>query len=202
MKNKEQILVVPVNYTSYIKNGFTGTSSVSTKSSYSLYDSTGVYEPRYKIDNNICLIKVSILIIIKYEDKYLVKELYDTNKRPCLELGINSYIKNYSGNYNALYNQIIHIINNDLKIDPKTINIDFIGYIRDLANDSVKSVLGNIYYINITNADMIISKSKIYNYKWYTLKELIDRYTKATTWSKTLIDCLVEKTIKVGDDTI
>ena len=58
MKNKEQILVVPVNYVSSIKNGFSGATSFSTVKTYSLYDSIGVYKPRYEIDNNICFIKI------------------------------------------------------------------------------------------------------------------------------------------------
>ena len=198
MKNKEQILVVPVNYVSYIKNGFTGAASFSGKNTYSLYDSTGVYKARYEIDNNICFIKISVVMIFKHNDKFLVKELYDLNRRPCLELGVNSYIKPIAGNNNAILNQINYILNNDLKIDPESVKINFVGTIRDLANDAVKSTLGCIYYIDTSDVDMIISKSNIYQYKWYTLNELIDRYSKATSWSKQIIDCLLEKTIKIN----
>lgn len=194
MINKEQILVVPVNYTSYIKNGFTGASSISTNTSYSLYDSTGTYEPRYKIDNNICFVKISIVLLFKYSDKFLVKELYDLNKRPCLELGINSYIEPTSGNYKALYNQITSVLA-DYDIDSKSVKINFIGYIRDFTNQSVKSTLGCIYYIDTTQIEKIQSTSNIYQYKWYTIHELIDKYTKGTSWSKKITDCLVNKTI-------
>ena len=93
MINKEQIMVVPVSYTSHIDNGFTGAISMSTDNSYSLYDSTGIYEPRYKIDNNICFIKIAIILIFKKDNKFLVKELINTEKKPCIEMGINSYIK-------------------------------------------------------------------------------------------------------------
>ena len=198
MINKEQILVVPVNYVSYIKNGFTGAISINTKNTYSLYDSTGVYKPRYEIDNNICFIKISVVMIFKHDNKFLVKELRDLNKRPCIEMGVNSFIKPLSGNNNALLNQMNYILNNDLKIDPESVKINFIGNIRDLTNESVKSVLGCIYYIDTTDVDMIISKSNIYQYKWYTLKELVDRYSKATSWTKQIIDCLLEETIKIN----
>lgn len=196
MINKEQILVVPVTYTSYIKNGFTGASSISTTRSYSLYDSTGIYEPIYKINNNICFIKISIILLFKQDEKFLVKELYDITKKPCLEIGINSYIKSSSGNYNALQNQINNILQFDLFIDPDTVKINFIGFIRDLTNNSVKSTLGCIYYIDTTNIS-IQSSSDIYQYKWYTLRELIDRYNKSTSWSRKITDCLIEKTIKI-----
>jgi predicted NUDIX family phosphoesterase len=198
MKNKEQILVVPVNFVSYINNGFTGAIYFKHKNNYSLYDSTGVYKARYEVDNNICFIKIAIVMIFKHNEKFLVKELYDLNKRPCLELGINSYIKPLAGNNNAILNQMNYILNNDLKIDPESVKINFIGNIRDLANESVKSILGCIYYIDTTDVDMIISKSNIYQYKWYTLKELVDRYSKATSWSKKIIDCLLEETIKIN----
>ena len=197
MKNKEQILVVPVNFVSSISNGFTGATSLSRKS-YSLYDSMGSYMPRYEIDNNICFIKLSVVMIFKNHDKFLVKELYDTNKRPCLELGINSFIKPLAGNNKAILNQMNYILKNDLKIDPESVKINFIGNIRDLANDTVKSILGCVYYIDTTDILDITSVSTIYQYKWYTVYELVDKYTKATSWSKKLIDCLLEETIKIN----
>ena len=197
MKNKEQILVVPVNFVSYIPNGFSGATSLS-KNSYSLYDSMGAYMPRYEIDNNICFIKISIVMLFKYNDQYLVKELYDNKKRPCLELGINSFIKPVAGNNKALLNQINYILQHDLNIDPESVKINFIGNIRDLANDSVKSILGCIYYIDTTDAKSITTISSIYQYNWYNLSELVDRYSKATSWSKQIIDCLLEKTIKIN----
>lgn len=197
MKNKEQILVVPVNFVSFILNGFTGATSLS-KNNYSLYDSMGSYMPRYEIDNNICFIKISVVMIFKNHDKFLVKELYDTNKRPCLELGINSFIKPLAGNNKAILNQMNYILKNDLKIDPESVKINFIGNIRDLANDTVKSILGCVYYIDTTDILDITSVSTIYQYKWYTVHELVDRYTRATSWSKKLIDCLLEETIKIN----
>lgn len=198
MKNKEQILVVPVNYVSSIKNGFSGATSFSTTKTYSLYDSIGVYKPRYEIDNNICFIKISIMLIFKHGDKFLVKELYDKTKRPCIELGVNSFIKKSSGNYNAIYSQITHILQEDLHLNSDNIKINFVGHIRDLANDSVKSILGCIYYIDTAATCLFTSNSSIYQYQWYTLKELVDRYSKATSWSKQIIDCLLEETIKIN----
>ena len=198
MKNKEQVLVVPVNYISYLENGFTGATFINAINTYCLYDSTGVYKPRYEIDDNICFIKIAVVMLFKDNDKFLVKELYDIKKKPCIEIGVNSYIKPYCGNYNAVYNQMEYILKNDLKIDPDSVKISFIGNIRDLTNDSVKSILGCIYYIDTTDADMIISKSTIFQYKWYTIHELVDRYNKATSWSKKIIDCLLEETIKIN----
>ena len=198
MKNKEQILVVPVSYVSYIKNGFTGATSFRHKNTYGLYDSTGIYKARYEIDDNICFIKIATVMIFKHDNKFLVKELYDLKKRPCMEIGINTFIRPLSGHNNAILNQMNHVLKDDLKIDPESVKINFIGNIRDLANESVKSILGCIYYIDTTDVDMIISKSNIYQYKWYTLKELVDRYSKATSWTKQIIDCLLEETIKIN----
>ena len=91
-----------------------------------------------------------------------------------------------------------YILKNDLKIDPESVKINFIGNIRDLANDTVKSILGCVYYIDTTDILDITSASTIYQYKWYTVHELVDKYTKATSWSKKLIDCLLEETIKIN----
>ena len=192
MKNKDQVLIVPTTYVSHIGNNFVGTS-LTTERSYSLYDSTGIYKPLYEIEKKICLIRISIFLLIQNsEGKFLVKELYEKSKVPYIELGIQSYVKSYSGNYRALYNQIDHLQTEHLKNNTMD-DFKFIGTIRDLANNAVSSVLGNIYYVE-TN-DISYEPNRVYEYKWYSVQELIDRYNKATSWSKILIDMMVDKSI-------
>ena len=192
MKNKDQVLIVPTTYISHIGNNFVGTS-LTTERSYCLYDSTGIYKPLYEIEKKICLIRISVFLLIQNsEGKFLVKELHEKSKVPYIELGIQSYVKSYSGNYRALYNQINHLQTEHLKKNTMD-DFKFIGTIRDLANNAVSSVLGNVYYVE-TN-DISYEPNKVYEYKWYSVQELIDRYNKATSWSRTLIDMMVDKSI-------
>lgn len=192
MKNKDQVLIVPTTYVSHIGNNFVGTS-LTTERSYCLYDSTGIYKPLYEIEKKICLIRISVFLLIQNsEGKFLVKELHEKSKVPYIELGIQSYVKSYSGNYRALYNQINHLQTEHLKKNTMD-DFKFIGTIRDLANNAVSSVLGNVYYVE-TN-DISYEPNKVYEYKWYSVQELIDRYNKATSWSRTLIDMMVDKSI-------
>ena len=192
MKNKDQVLIVPTTYVSHIDNNFVGTS-LTTERSYCLYDSTGIYKPLYEIEKKICLIRISVFLLIQNsEGKFLVKELHEKSKVPYIELGIQSYVKSYSGNYRALYNQINHIQTEHLKNNTMD-DFKFIGTIRDLANNAVSSVLGNVYYVE-TN-DISYEPNKVYEYKWYSVQELIDRYNKATSWSRILIDMMVDKSI-------
>jgi hypothetical protein len=193
-KDKEQVLIVPVNYVSHIDNGFTG-SDLKTKNSYSLYDSIGIYKPLYEIRKNICLIRISTCLIVKNQyDEYLVKELYDKQKRPNIEMGLNSYIKSSSGNYQAIYNQLNTMTYYTFK---ESLDFKFIGYIRDLANDNVNSILGTVYYTE-SNKENFAPKSKheLYEHKWYNKQELINRYGRATSWSKIIIDMIVDESIK------
>ena len=193
MKNKDQVLIVPTTYVSHIGNNFVGTS-LTTERSYCLYDSTGIYKPLYEIEKKICLIRISVFLLIQNsEGKFLVKELYEKSKVPYIELGIQSYVKSYSGNYRALYNQIDHLQTEHLKNNTMD-DFKFIGTIRDLANNAVSSVLGNIYYIE-TN-DISYEPNRVYEYKWYSVQELIDRYNKATSWSKIIIDMMVDNSIE------
>ena len=193
-KNKEQVMIVPANYVSNINNKFTANEFLTTKESFTHYDSLGTYKPLYEIEKNICLIRISIMLIIKNEnDEYLVKELHDKQKRPCLELGIHSYVKSQSGNYQALYNQLNEVTYYSFKSD---LDFEYLGTIRDLANDNVKSILGNVYYAETNKDDFIIkTKHDLYENKWYNKQELIDKYNKATSWSKIMIDAIVENLI-------
>lgn len=192
MKNKDQVLIVPTTYVSHIGNNFVGTS-LTTERSYCLYDSTGIYKPLYEIEKKICLIRISIFLLIQNsEGKFLVKELHEKSKVPYIELGIQSYVKSYSGNYRALYNQINHLQTEHLKKNTMD-DFKFIGTIRDLANNTVSSVLGNVYYVETD--DISYEPNRIYEYKWYSVQELIDRYNKATSWSRILIDMMVDKSI-------
>lgn len=194
MKNKEQILIIPTNYISHLGHGFVGNLSISTESSYVLYDSTGIYKPLYEIERKICLIRISVFLLVKNsEDKYLVKELCDKSKKPYLELGVHSYVKSYSGNYKALYNQISYLQNHHFK-NNSVDDFKFIGNIRDLTNNTVQSILGCIYYAQID--DFTYEENTIYEYKWYSKQELIDRYNKATSWSKIIIDMMVDNSIE------
>jgi predicted NUDIX family phosphoesterase len=192
MKNKDQVLIVPTTYVSHIGNNFVGTS-LTTERSYCLYDSTGIYKPLYEIEKKICLIRISVFLLIQNsEGKFLVKELHEKSKVPYIELGIQSYVKSYSGNYKALYNQINHLQTEHLKKNTMD-DFKFIGTIRDLANNAVSSVLGNIYYVETD--DISYEPNRVYEYKWYSVQELIDRYNKATSWSRILIDMMVDKSI-------
>ena len=193
-KNKEQVMVVPVNYVSNVGNKFKFNETLTLQQSYCHYDSLGVYKPLYEIENNICFIRISTMLIIKNQyNEYLVKELHDKQKRPCLELGIHSYVKSQSGNYEALYNQLIASTKNYFNTDLK---FEYLGTIRDLANDNVKSILGNVYMAEINKDDFILkTKHDLYENKWYSKQELIDKYNKATSWSKIMIDTIVEELI-------
>ena len=46
-KNKEQVMVVPVNYVSNIGNKFKFNENLTLQQSYCHYDSLGVYRPLY-----------------------------------------------------------------------------------------------------------------------------------------------------------
>lgn len=158
-----------------------------------MYDSIGAYKPLYEIENKICFIRISVFLLVRNKDnKFLVKELHDKKTKPNLELGLHSYVKSYSGNYRALYNQISYLQTNHFKNNSAE-DFKFIGHIRDLANTSVQSILGCVYYSEID--DFTCDKHELYDYKWYDKQELINRYNKATSWSRTIIDMIVDGTI-------
>jgi predicted NUDIX family phosphoesterase len=191
--NKEQILIVPVNYIS-LNDGFTG-ASLSTKASYSLYDSIGVYRPMYEIEKNICFIRISVFLLIENEKgHFLVCDLNDKSKKPCYELGLHSYIKSYSGNYNAIYNQLEYMTHKyfyDTKLDFK-----FVGNIRVLSNQNVKSIVGCIYHLKANESKFISDENEQFTYNWCNVNQLIQRYGKSTSWSKIIIDMIVDGSIE------
>ena len=189
--NKEQILIVPVSYI-HMDNGFTG-SVISTESSYKLYDSIGVYKPFYEIEKNICFIRISAFLLLENDKgEFLVQELKDKTKKPCYELGLHSYIKSYSGNYKAIYNQIDYMMHSYF-YSTSTKNIKFVGNIRDQGNATVKSILGCIYYCKVDSDKFIADEN--YDYTWCNVNELVDRYGRATSWSKTIIDMIIDNSI-------
>lgn len=101
-------------------------------------------------------------------------------------------MKSHSGNYRALYNQIGYLKDDHFK-NNSIEDFKFIGNIRDLANTSVRSILGCIYYSEVS--DFTFNAHELYEYKWYDKQELIDRYNKATSWSKVIIDTIVDESI-------
>ena len=94
----------------------------------------------------------------------------------------------------AIYNQLNTMTYYTFK---ESLDFKFIGYIRDLANDNVNSILGTVYYTE-SNKENFAPKSKheLYEHKWYNKQELINRYGRATSWSKIIIDMIVDESIK------
>ena len=84
-----------------------------------------------------------------------------------------------------------------LGLDSKTTNYNYIGHIRDLANASTKNILGTIYSVNYNGSIKLPKETKAYSYKWYDLNTLVNNYSKATNWSKELIDALLINKINI-----
>ncbi len=188
-----KILVIPSNYAFNINNGFSVSDPLSMKE---LYNSIGRYKALSEVEKNICLLKVSVMLLITCKDKFLVKTLKDQKARPCLEIGYHSYVDTITENNNILQSQINAITKKYIP-NFKAVDFTFLGYIRDLANASTSTILGNVFSIDLPEEDdFIIKLFSTYNYKWYTKKQLIDNYQKATSWSKIIIDMIVDNSIE------
>lgn len=187
-----KVLVIPSNYAFNINNGFSVSDPLSMKE---LYNSIGRYKPLSEVDKNICMLKISVMLLITCNDKFLVKTLKDQKARPCLEIGYHSYVDAIAENNNILQSQINAITKKYIP-DFRAVDFTFLGYIRDLTNPSTSTILGNVFTIDLPKEDdFIIKLFSTYNYKWYTKKELVDNYHKATSWSKIIIDKIVDQSI-------
>lgn len=70
----------------------------------------------------------------------------------------------------------------------------FKGYVRDM-NSNINDHLGIVFLLKITSKDKAIYNNKQITSHWLTKKDLIDKYGRLESWSKYIVDYMVENTL-------
>ena len=194
--NNEEVFIVPYLHTLSIKDGFTYESK-NKKEIWSKYDSVGRYLPRNIVEGSIEVQQLIPYIIIKSDTlKYFVYQVNKPKKgeyKNTMSLGICDHIKYEDGLREPLFKAATRCLLENVGL--QTLNpFEFKGYVRDMAGNN-NDHLGIVLKIDNVPEDSITVTTPEFVGKWMTTKELIEHYGKFESWSKYIIDFMVDNTL-------
>lgn len=188
----EEVFVVPFHNLQHIDNGYTW--SKHDKNIWTKFDKIGKYVYRDSAEGIYVLQQIIPYIILRNEEgnylAYTHLESNDNRTSNKMSIGFEKHINpEEAGMNNVLFrgaasvlmdNQLFNNISNPLK---------FVGYVRDMSEQNADH-LGCVFIFDCKEEDLNISDKT-----WLTKDDLIANYHKFESWSKFIIDHLVDNTL-------
>lgn len=169
--------------------------------SFSLYhlDSQSIVVDREKVEGNIYYLQpvAYTLVFDSVRQRVFCAKRISGDERLqntfCLGFGGHVNIDDLNVDSPAVYKTALRELREELEIRKKKLNLNFLGYVRDL-NSSTSEHLGIIYYLD-TGSVSIKEKDKFVG-RWIPYQELKDNYYgKLESWSRLSLDYIYESEI-------
>lgn len=194
--NNEEVFVIPYNNTSHIENGFTRVNS--EKNIWSKFDKLGKYIYRDVVEGRVETQQIIPYIVLRSnEGRYLIAKKRNKAKdeiNNTMSLGFGGHINPCDGYKDILFQASARNLLEEISLYPYNI-MQFKGYVREM-NSDIKDHLGCVFLIDdIDEKETKILKQDVYIQDWYTKNQLVEHYAKFETWSKHIINYLVENNL-------
>lgn len=194
--NNEEVFVIPYNNTSHIENGFTKVNS--EKNIWSKFDKLGKYIYRDVVEGRVETQQIIPYIVLRSnEGRYLIAKKRNKAKdeiNNTMSLGFGGHINPCDGYKDILFQASARNLLEEISLYPYN-TMQFKGYVREM-NSDIKDHLGCVFLIDdIDEKETKILKQDVYIQDWYTKNQLVEHYAKFETWSKHIINYLVENNL-------
>lgn len=194
--NNEEVFVIPYNNTSHIENGFTRVNS--EKNIWSKFDKLGKYIYRDVVEGRVETQQIIPYIVLRSnEGRYLITKKRNKAKdeiNNTMSLGFGGHINPCDGYKDILFQASVRNLLEEISLYPYN-TMQFKGYVREM-NSDIKDHLGCVFLIDdIDEKETKILKQDVYIQDWYTKNQLVEHYAKFETWSKHIINYLVENNL-------
>lgn len=185
----EEVFIVPFRNLQHINSGYTW--EPHNKDIWTKFDKLGKYVYRDDAEGIYVLQQIKPFIILKNElGEYLAYSHEDTTTERTsnkMSIGFESHITPKCGMNNALFKCSVDILIENNLLDNTNINpLKFVGYVRDMVEPNADQI-GCVFVFECTNFE-----SKAKEAKWMSRDDLIASYHKFESWSKFIIDHLVD----------
>ena len=194
--NNEEVFVIPYNNTSHIENGFTRVKS--EKNIWSKFDKLGKYIYRDVVEGRVETQQIIPYIVLRSnEGRYLIakkRNKAEDEINNTMSLGFGGHINPCDGYKDILFQASVRNLLEEISLYPYN-TMQFKGYVREM-NSDIKDHLGCVFLIDdIDEKETKILKQDVYIQDWYTKNQLVEHYAKFETWSKHIINYLVENNL-------
>lgn len=191
----ERVLVIPLYAMYGIEDKFTRCNH--TKEIWSEFDK-GKYVFRYDAEGESSMQQIIPYVIIHNpeNDKYLISKRKEQSGEPRLvgqmSMGFGGHINPEDGYKDVILKAMFRELMEELFMTPLS-SATFLGYIRDISS-STNDHTGCVFIIE--SKDASVREIDKLEGCWMSPKELEEAYFKFESWSKFLIDFLVENNYK------
>jgi predicted NUDIX family phosphoesterase len=190
----EEVFVVPIHNIMHIEDGFTKMNH--DKDIWCKFDNIGKYVYRNDAEGINVLQQLIPYIIIRDENfNILVTERLTTTTEERLHnkysLGVGGHINPEDGSMNVLFKSAVRELNEEVSLEVITTPLRFVGYARDI-NGPTNDHLGCVFVLDVLRQHVAIKETDKLKGIWMTQAEMEIKYPKFESWSKFIIDYMVD----------
>lgn len=193
----ESVLVVPSKDLEYLNlsEGFIA----AEPNLLSCIDKDGGFMFRYLVEYNTDFRQPIPYILVRYKDTFFatrrLKGSGETRLHGKISLGVGGHVnpEDCSPNENAITNALRREMNEELNIGENVKHYQtHDGFINDNSNEVSRDHIAVVYSVNVNNPDVTVKETDKLEGRFYTVKELIDDYDNLESWSKLVLDNLIQ----------
>lgn len=194
--NNEEVFVIPFQETLFIDNGFTYTHD---KNIWNRFDLIGKYVLRSDAEEKKEIQQIIPYILIKnqFNEFYVSKRLETSTEKRLhnqISIGFGGHINKIDGYTEPLFKCAIRELYEELNIEDNLYPLKHIGYVRDL-NGKTNDHIGIVFMTKCLKSKISIKENDYLKGYWMSKNELIDKYGKLESWSKYIVDYMVDSNL-------
>ena len=180
------VFIVPYDKTTDIELGFT--KQKHNNNIWTKYNDIGIYVDKEIADKQSSMQQIIPYIIIRNNKGEYYTAIYKNKDKTIMSIGFGNNITSIDGTLQPLFKGAIRTLIDDINIDNLK-SMKYIGTVRDMLTNPKQ--LGYVFLIDNMTEDIKLNNNKLEG-KWLTKKELINNYSKFESWSKHIINYLVD----------
>ena len=170
------VFIVPYDKTTDIELGFT--KQKHNNNIWTKYNDIGIYVDKEIADKQSSMQQIIPYIIIRNNKGEYYTAIYKNKDKTIMSIGFGNNITSIDGTLQPLFKGAIRTLIDDINID----NLKPMKYI---------GTVSYVFLIDNIIEDIKLNNNKLEG-KWLTKKELINNYSKFESWSKHIINYLVD----------
>lgn len=185
-----EVFIVPYDKTMDIDSGFT--SQKHYKDIWTKYNNVGKYVDKNIADNNSAMQQIVPYVLLRNESgQYFCAVLNnESNKDKLISMGFGNNLEPIDGVMQPLFMGTMRTLFTDVNLEDLN-PLKFIGTVRDMRTDDKH--LGYVFLMDNVSNNVKLNNSNLTG-QWFTTEELINNYGKLETWSKHIVNFLVDNT--------